>query len=369
MKTALPVLFTAAALSGLYAGAPGTAAADVVGIKSVPVSKVSLALEMPRSGAPDHIPAAEKVEGFFPSGPTADTVKRIKEHGGYQSSTVYGTEAEALGYGTAQDRPHTCFTQGWSHSDRLSFGRWIDAPPPKPGSKEWLALQKRLAERGIKPSFKPAAKPSAPPPKPNTVRAIRSERFVVGEKDTASLEIVDAWFDYEELGVRQQSRTSVPFSKVATGPNGLAIYAVRDEKQVTFIVTPPKAPEQEGPNPAALRNIANRLSAQMSSGGGSSSSECGYLRMTLQTGPGSGQMASVLATAFLPPAAEDAADLPSTKADPDEDEEHRAEEQRKRIVRTRPVIANLSISQLATEADPLVSVTFAWAGHDQQQRF
>jgi hypothetical protein len=369
MKTALPVLLALGGACAVCAGSPGTASADVVAMKGIPVTKIPSSMDMPQAQAPDHIAASEKVEGFYPANPPVEWMKRIKEHGGYKYVEMFTTEAEARAYSLAgssgssdQTGPRACLTTGWNHSDRLYFTTYIAPPPPKPGSKEWVADQKRKAQQG----FKPGAK-ATPPSKPNTVRAVRSERFVPGSNDAATLEITDAWFDYTELGVRVASHASVPFTKVATGPNGLSIYAARDDKQVTFIVTPPKAPEQEGPNPEAMRNVANRLVAQLSSNSGTSSSECGYLRLSLQTGPGTGQMASVLATAFLPPAAEDAADLPSTAVD--EEDQQRAQEQRKRIVRIRPMMANVSISQLASEPDPLVSISFAWAGHDSQQRF
>lgn len=378
MKKALAALLALGGASALSAGSPGTASADVVAFKAIPVAKLMGSFDMPHSQAPDHIPPTEKVEGFFPSAPPVDQQKRVKERGGYQYWAMYSTENEAKHYAQAgwggphdQDGPRTCFTTGWSHSDHLEFYQYVPPPPPKPGSKEWVAEQKRNAARGIKPTItKPGAKPT-PPPKPNTVRGIRAERFVVGANDTATLEMTDAWFDYTELGVREHAKSSVPFAKIASGPNGLTIYAARDDKQVTFIVTPPKAPEMDGPNPQALRNIASRLFAQLPNSSSTSSTECGYLRMSLATGPGTGAMASVLATAFLPVSVEDAADLPSNKTDPDadQDEEKRAADQRKRIVRTRPMMANLSISQLASEPDPLVSISFAWAGKDQQQRF
>jgi hypothetical protein len=373
MKKALAALLALGGACALSAGSPGTASADVVAIKTIPVAKLINSFDMPRDKAPDKIPASEKVEGFFPAAPPQDQQKRVKERGGYQYWGMYSTDAEAKRYTQSgwggqheQDGPRTCFTQGWSHSDHLEFYQYVPPPPAKPGSKEWVAEQKRKAERGIKPGTK-----QTPPPKPNTVRGIRAERFVIGADDKATLEMVDAWFDYTELGVRETAKSSVPFAKIASGPNGLTIYAARDEKQVTFIVTPPKAPELEGPNPQSLRNMANRLFAQLPGSGSTSSTECGYLRMSLTTGPGTGQMASVLATAFLPTSVEDAADLPSNKTDPDADEseEKRAADQRKRIVRTRPMMANLSISQLANEPDPLVSISFAWAGKDQQQRF
>jgi hypothetical protein len=111
--------------------------------------------------------------------------------------------------------------------------------------------------------------------------------------------------------------------------------------------------------------------------GVSSETGCGYVRFTLSAKPGSGQMATVLATAFLPPG-----------SDPDDggqedtsrfESEDMSEEQMKavremvhrdnRSQRARTVAVNLSFSQLESETAPLLSVTFGWAGKDQQLRF
>jgi hypothetical protein len=45
------------------------------------------------------------------------------------------------------------------------------------------------------------------------------------------------------------------------------------------------------------------------------------------------------------------------------------EAMRSRSQRARPVAVNLSLSQLASEPAPLLSVSFGWAGKDQQLSF
>jgi hypothetical protein len=113
--------------------------------------------------------------------------------------------------------------------------------------------------------------------------------------------------------------------------------------------------------------------------GVSSETGCGYLRFSLAAKPGGGQMATVLATAFLPPGND------PEGGNTDEDNMSRFEGQdmnedqlkmiremlhrQNRSQRARTVAVNLSFSQLETEPAPLLSVTFGWAGRDQQLHF
>ncbi len=88
-------------------------------------------------------------------------------------------------------------------------------------------------------------------------------------------------------------------------------------------------------------------------------------------------MATVLATAFLPPAKDAGDDAPP----PDDDSSGRGDDddqqatiglgslgstrQAPKKQRTRPLAVNVSLSQLASEQNPVLSVTFGWAGKDQ----
>jgi hypothetical protein len=160
---------------------------------------------------------------------------------------------------------------------------------------------------------------------------------------------------------------------VATGIGGLEIFATHDGSQVNFFVTPPKAPANI---PSwTLQSIGNRLVAQLPAGNFAvaGSSECGFMRVDLNAQAGAGQMASVLATAFLPP-------QPDPDAAPEDEPDANLLDTTlnalsggtmaaARAVRTRPLLANLSVSQLTTETAPLISISFGWAGRDQQQRF
>src|SRR5579859_5683457 len=177
------------------------------------------------------------------------------------------------------------------------------------------------------------------------------------------------------------TKTSQRLSRVASGPNEIGIFAARDDKgKSVFMVTNPQIPptsveEDRQAQLQGLRSAANRLIAQMP-GGGSSETGCGYVRFALTAKPGSGQMATVLATAFLPP---------STEPDESETTEEQFEStamseaqiksikemvhRQNRGQRARPVAINVSLSQLESEKDPLLSVTLGWAGSEQKLRF
>jgi hypothetical protein len=374
---------------------PSLATADTIAYDSIPTSK--LPPNRGNQGAPDHIAATEKLSGFYPAVTPAADVKRIEEHGeGTSYVVVFPTEAQAKSFAARGGYPSdegyaaagSCMSANWSTAQHAQFGTYIPAKY-KPGSPEALAFAKaqqqsklaqakreaedraRRARMGQRmPSAINTAKKPATPTKASTVVAIRTTHFNPGADDNASFEVVDVWFDKETLGVRLNKRSVVPFRRLATGMGGLGIYATRDGSDINFFITPPKIPEVDGVSDATLRSLSNRLIAQLPQGS-TSASECGYLNINLKAEAGSGQMASILATEFLPPQPDEDAP-PSDGSENNENGESsdfQSVTSASRAVRTRPLLANLSISQLLTESAPIISVTFGWAGPDQQQRF
>jgi hypothetical protein len=181
------------------------------------------------------------------------------------------------------------------------------------------------------------------------------------------------------------SSTSTTMSRVASGPNGMGIFASRDDKgRVQFLVTSPDlpAPEVDSDRQRELDRLsgtADRVMADLPSGV-SSESGCGHVRFTMDAiKPGSGEMATILSTAFLPKSIDpddNATDDDSSQSDSVDDDDPNAAQMRQamdnmrtRFQRARPVAVNLSLSQLASEQAPLLSVSFGWAGKDQQLSF
>ena len=171
--------------------------------------------------------------------------------------------------------------------------------PPKP-SPETIARLVRLHRWPP-----PPVKVSKEAPK-DSVQLIHVERLTRAG-DAATLETTEAFIDLQTMGTRFISKSSTKLVKVATGPNSLGVYAAREEKGASHGSSSPirscpprRSRRTDRRKMEQLQNTANRLVAQMPSGV-TSDTGCGYLRFALAAKPGGGQMATVMATAFLPP--------------------------------------------------------------------
>jgi hypothetical protein len=264
-------------------------------------------------------------------------------------------------------------------SPRLSFTfRTKPYVPPKPTAAQ-IAMLKKMHR--WPPPVQKVVKPAKPEVVKDTVYSIHIERLSPAG-DTVTLESIDAFVDLNTMGSRLIQKSSEKMSRVASGPNGMGVFAARDDQgKSEFLVTNPDLPNpvSEGDRAAqvsSLAGVASRLLAQAPSG--SSANGCGYVRFDLEAKPGTGQMATVLANAFLPPAPDpsdaDNAEPPAQQSD-EEDEGESVREQMEmqaranRSQRSRPVAINVSLSQLTSEPAPLLSVTFGWAGKDQRLTF
>ena len=361
---------------------PDTARADTVPFATLPVAPAFAKVDPPTP--PEKILASEHTDGIFPA-LLPEAQRKASELQGYRQVQVFGTEREALAYATDgtltssvalhDTATRTCLTSGGTLLPHLSlYFRTKPYVTPKP-SAEAIARLVRLHRWPP-----PPVKPSKEVPK-DSVELIHVERLTrVG--DAATLETTEAFIDLQTMGTRFVSKSSTHLVKVATGPNSLGVYAARDDKGASqFLVTNPELPptaaeEDRQAQVERLQATANRLVAQMPSGV-TAETGCGYLRFALSAKPGSGQMATVLATAFLPAGSD-----PDDGGAPDEssfESEDMSEEQIKlvreelhrenRSQRARTVAVNLSFSQMETEPAPLLSVTFGWVGKDQQLRF
>jgi len=383
MRTLKSSLIVAAGLAAAVSS-PDTALADTVPFQNLPVAPKMAKETQPI--APDKVAAGEHTDGIFPA-ILPEARRKATEQEGYRYVQVFATEKEASAYaadGTITSNTskessatRTCLTSGGTLSQHLSlYFRTKPYVAPKPSPQTIAMLQKM--HRWPPPPQKVSKLPAK-----DTVQLIHMERLIQAA-DGATLETTEAFIDLQTMGTHSVSKSTTKLVKVATGPNSLGVYAAREEGEKggsQFLVTNPELPptaseEDRQAQVQQLTATANRLVAQMPSGV-SSETGCGYVRFTLSAKPGSGQMATVLATAFLPPG-----------SDPDDggqedtsrfESEDMSEEQMKavremvhrdnRSQRARTVAVNLSFSQLESETAPLLSVTFGWAGKDQQLRF
>jgi hypothetical protein len=383
MRTLTSSLLVAAGFAAAVSS-PDTALADTVPFQNLPVAPKMAKTVQPT--APEKIAAGEKTDGVFPA-ILPEARRKATEQEGYRYVQVFATEKEASAYSTdgtmlsstakEPTATRTCLTSGGTLSPHLSlYFRTKPYVAPKPSPQTIAMLQKMHR-------WPPAPQPVSKLPPKDTVELIHVERLTQAA-DGATLETTEAFIDLQTMGTHPVSKSTTKLVKVATGPNSLGVYAAREEGEKggsQFLVTNPQLPptaseEDRQAQIQQLTSTANRLVAQMPSGV-SSETGCGYVRFTLSAKPGSGQMATVLATAFLPPG-----------NDPDDggqedtsrfESEDMSEEQMKavremvhrdnRSQRARTVAVNLSFSQLESETAPLLSVTFGWAGKDQQLRF
>lgn len=371
MRTiASPLLLAAAVVS--VAAAPSTATADTVPFSSLPQAQSPVKPAPSSSSAPEKIAAGERVDGIYPA-ILPEAKRKTGESDGWRTVQVFTSEKDAQAYATQGTLPSSnlpagastriCLTRGGTLAPRVQF--YYRASQPKP-SPEQIQTMMRLHRWPPKPE---------PLPKKDSVEFVRLERLSQ-TGDSVAIETVDAFIDLQTMGVRAVSRSSEKLGKVATGPNGLGVFAAREnETSSEFLVTNPELPpaateEEHEAEVRSLQSTATRLVAQLPSGS-SATQGCGYTRFTLAAKPGSGQMATVLAMAFLPPAKD-----PDAPPDPDPSTEDEAEKAQRvalaranRTQRARPVAVNVSLSQLASEQAPLLSVTFGWAGKDQRLSF
>jgi hypothetical protein len=363
---------------------PDTALADTVPFQNLPVAPKMAKTTTPP--APEKIAAGERTDGIFPA-ILPEARRKATEQEGYRYVQVFATEKEASAYATdgtmtsntskEPSATRTCLTSGGTLSQHLSLyfrTKPYVAPKPSPQTIAMLQRQHRWPP--------PPQKVSKLPPK-DTVQLIHMERLTQAA-DGATLETTEAFIDLQTMGTHAVSKTSTKLVKVATGPNSLGVYAAREEGEKggsQFLVTNPELPptaseEDRQAQISTLTSTANRLVAQMPSGV-SSETGCGYVRFTLSAKPGSGQMATVLATAFLPPGTDvdDGGQEDTSRFEQEDMSEEQLKAVREmvhrdnRTQRARTVAVNLSFSQLQSEASPLLSVTFGWAGKDQQLRF
>jgi hypothetical protein len=381
MKKLLSFALLGAGIAAVVAS-PDAARADIVSLQSLPAVPAQPATA---PTAPAKIAATSHTDGFFPAILPA-AKRKTAEEAGYRYVQVFATEKEAKEYASAgtltsttpadletTSATRTCMTTGGTLSPHLSL--YYRTKPYKP-SAQTIALLKKL-----KRWPPPPVKPSKEPPK-DAVYLVRVEHLTRAG-DTATIETSEAFIDLQTMGTQFVSTSSEKLSRVATGPNDLAVYAARDDKGGTqLLVTNPELPappldEDRLAQVQRLTATADRLVGQTPTGS-SFETGCGYLKFTLAAKPGAGEMATVLATAFLP-ATEVNPDDPAFVEESKLETPGMSDEQRKsiretvhrenRMQRARTMAVNMSFSQLESEPAPVLSVTFGWASKDQELRF
>lgn len=386
-KTGLAV-FAALGLFGLVTDAR----ADVPKYDDVARGQVT---SLPKGKAPAFIPATERVPGIFVTS---------QKHGAETPAdaryiTIVGDQkaAENLAAGRGFDPDErnsgTCFAE--SHRNLRSVeAREDDDEPADPDALEWQTSQMWQVNLWPKGRNNPHG----------GVTAVHSER-VVTENGKVSLESIDAWVDPQTRGARLIAKASLPLTLVGSAIGGMKVYAARDDRAnrriVQFVVLQP---------PDSQHNRSGMMMGMRQDGQSMHGSGCGHLRMPLSV-DSKGDSGVVMAPVELPdlpktdeptktsstetpkakePAADEKASTPKLvsvpsvqskrvgpkgllkrfvkKPMPPSPSDGPAPTPVERELRTRDMQIHLSVSQTSRDAQPILAVSFGWAGRESVQR-
>ncbi len=364
-KVVLPIV-CAIAFFGIGAGVQ-LASADAIGYESVPE-----AASVPSAGSalppiPSSIPSTESVPGLYVAAQSS-AARKSNEARGYYYATVFGNEAQAKALTAGKPMPsaavRVCMGQSRDSASDVSVRLSHYIPSPSSSVKKPPVPVRP-------PMGKSAARPIPPAAKRPSVRLVHMEKLNV-EGATVTLDVTDSWVDVLTLGARQISKWSVPMKKISTGPNQLEVFAARSGKTMQVLVRPPSVPLDGVPEKEKkrytdeLESVANHIGVRRADSAGFDTADCGHLRFTLEYDKGSGQMATIVSTAFLPGGVDDEVDDPKPQ-EPGEGEDEA--EPRQLAIRTRLALGNISLTQAPSEKDPMLSVSWGWGTKELIVRF
>jgi len=314
----------------VFALATPSAATPTPTFSKLPVGAVT---EPPTKKAPVAIGARETVPGFFLASPSWPANVALP----HRFLAVVGSPEQADAIRPARrgkkvfDAPPnasgTCFSEA---SGDLRSPMDEDGDGREPEWREFLEQVQTYPKTKDNPR--------------SGVAAVHSERFVE-QGGGAAIESVDAWVDPATRGVRLIGKATLPLVPVATTTGGLRVFAGRDErpggkKLVQFVLVPPRS-EHDRPTPTWVM----RGDGDVAHGG------CSHLRVGLAVEDLDGDHAVFRAEVRLPdgPKPESAS---KAKDAPEE-------------IRVRPVEVQVSVSKTSRDKEPVVSVSYGWAGRER----
>ncbi|MEZ4440488.1 MAG: hypothetical protein R3B72_15430 [Polyangiaceae bacterium] len=293
---------------------------------------------------PESIAATTTVAGIFPALPPPEQRSR---DGHYAVSLFLDRDrAEAHRRGDfsrftppAQDEPRRvpgppCFVvaEGWSIQHR---GRVWPVSAVQEPRISGVAKGSPAAARGGRPSG---------------IAAVRLEVLSLDGPRGGELRFTHALFDTTTLGMQQVAEGSMRLALLAEGPGEVRVLAARDPEEplVHLVIT---KPEYQGRGVTYLGRYAR---AQL--GTESAHGDCGHLRLSLPTDPGIGSQGTVVIEVVE-------GDLPKL---PGADVPH---DQRPIVeVSVRELRVSVSASQSSSDAAPIVSAGFSWAGKAKRRQ-
>ncbi|MBW2455630.1 MAG: hypothetical protein JRI68_14015 [Deltaproteobacteria bacterium] len=325
--------------------------------QSLPLGQVSRTPTLDKQ--PEQVRANEKVTGFYPALPPAGQMAHAIE--GTRYVTVFSTEEAA--------RQHSQGGLSRAMGAALAKLPGVEKEPPplscfvaadqyhlKTDPQPWPShAQEQVGVHGAV-----RGSPAAKQFHGTDVRALHREQLVRDGPDRASLHMTDVWLDPTTLGVRLIGKTKLTLAQLAAGPAGVTVFAARhgDGEAVHFVVQVPR------PDEPAFGYWGRHLMASI--GNQSSSSDCGHVRLELPAVPGVGERAMVQVDVALSspeaPMEPDAGGTGGTVGTPTFGPSVMGG---LKELRVRTLLVHLSVSQTATDPEPVVSVSFGWLGREK----
>jgi hypothetical protein len=276
----------------------------------------------PLDHPPSRVAPNEKVDGIVVAYPP----KQMLRNGKPTYVMVAVNEALANPFAGKQAEPDgTCFSQ------TMKMGKDV-APEWMPSGESRLTLMIPTAE-----NHEPAVLP------------LRSEKLVT-QGGKPSLQVTYAWVDPASRGVRLIGRQNVPLAPIATGPSGVTVFSARDTKWVDVVV---KSSDVEA---ASMRPGFGLTRSMMGMGpdGRAVSASCGHTRVRLHVEPQAAEIATFVGDVDLAPVQEQAVQAAGRTVGSTD-------------FRQRSLRISVSSTWLSRDKEPVLSVSFGWAGAEKSQ--
>jgi len=319
----------------------------------------------PDTKPPTHLAASEKVDGFNPTGLPPEQLEQMRAaRQDTRVTYLFSDETQVKEFkssrGGRDGKIDACLTDGGDITSLTRNQNEGDEdaeaePRAWPSNfQSMLAFQFELnpnaqTGRGLKRSRRRSG---------GDMHVVHSERFVAGQDGSASLAITDAWFDVRTRGARLVGRSTLPLSRVFVGPNGLEVYAARDGEALEVVFHAPDKLSEDDALSDQLRPRVRNLNVALPDRSGANG-DCGHVRFTLRPSAGSGQMATLQATAFLPPL--DGVLEPAPEGETSDARGSRLLQ----AMRQRPFQLSVSATSTSVDPRPVVSIALGWVGRER----
>lgn len=317
--------------------------------------KVTINGKPSEKDTPKEVSSSKKIDGLIAALPKKNRHRYAPKGQRYVGLFVNSSDAEKYEQNkldrwgrrpedtTSKDTVTVCFDvlDHWElKQSRRSWSRQLEQWP-----------QIRSAARGSE-----AAKEYPDQQKP---RAFRLERLALDDH-SATLHLLEGWFDPVSLGARQTASYEAKYKRVATGPTGIQVFAARDEEAgtVEFIVFQPLLEKKR------MSAVGSHMNVRRA--GDHASSDCGHARVSLRTAPGSGEHGSVRLDVIVPD--DETTKKSAKKKRPPADAKKpppNAQGELKEI-RIRSLVVHMGVSQGVKEKKPTISVAFGWRGRERR---